>query len=165
MISTSWKHWKLKLKSLMKRLRSKLFFLFEIEFESKIQIRKAWCSIRKHLRYRSHFLDPFQFSSAKGGIQKLLFHVKKYLSLIFDRQNETPADLARAAGHRELAVFIDSYPAIHPGSSAVGTVQYPNRYVTLPSTGRYWVLPIRLYLPLTSVTAHVHPSVTTYVHL
>jgi hypothetical protein len=72
-------------------------------------------------------LDPFQFSSAKEVIQKHIFHVKKYLSLIFVRQNETPADLARAAGHRELAVFIDSYPAIHPG--------IPIRYRIVSGTG------------------------------
>ena len=29
-------------------------------------------------------------------------------------RNETPADLARAAGHHEVAAFIDSYPLEHP---------------------------------------------------
>jgi len=29
-------------------------------------------------------------------------------------KNETPADLARAAGHQEVASFLDSYPVLHP---------------------------------------------------
>ena len=31
-------------------------------------------------------------------------------------KNETAADLARAAGHHEVAAFLDSYPVMHPGS-------------------------------------------------
>ena len=29
-------------------------------------------------------------------------------------RNETPADLARAAGHHDVAAFLDKYPAPYP---------------------------------------------------
>ncbi len=95
-----------------------------------MQIRKPdvnddKCLIRKHFRYRSYVFGPFSvhIHQQKEIYENFFFTLKiLYLSLIFVRQNETPADLARAAGHRELAVFIDSYPAIHPGSFPFGTV-------------------------------------------